>query len=99
MNEGSLPPAAAEDWASRYEQLRKDVLSQGVGSGFGLSILLCQGMTAWIRACTCVLPVPFTAGKSSQSWITITPLPGDVRSQAAVILAGMLLTHPQETTL
>jgi len=47
----------------------------------------------------CVLPVPFTAGKSSQSWITITPLPGDVRSQAAVILAGMLLTHPQETTL
>jgi hypothetical protein len=99
VNEAPPPCAAEEDWAVRYEQLRNDVLSHGIGSGFGLSILLRQGMTAWMRACTCAVPVPLTAGKSVQSLIVISPLPCDVRTQAAVILAGMLLTYPTETTL
>jgi hypothetical protein len=31
--------------------LRKDVLSQATGGGFGLIILFRQGMIAWMRAC------------------------------------------------
>jgi hypothetical protein len=99
VSEAPPQSAAAEDWVVRYEQLRKDLLSHEVGSGFGLSILLRQGMTAWMRACTCAVPAPLAGGKSVQPLIAISPLPGDVRSQAAVILAGMLLSYPTETTL
>ena len=51
MNEALSQSAAGEDWAARYEQLRKDVLSQAAGGGFGLIVFLRQGMTAWMRAC------------------------------------------------
>ena len=51
VNEALPQSVAGEDWVARYEQLRKDVLSQATGGGFGLIILLRQGMTAWMRAC------------------------------------------------
>jgi hypothetical protein len=41
-----LQSAAAEDWVARYEQLRKDVLSQATGGVFGLIVFLRQGMAA-----------------------------------------------------
>jgi hypothetical protein len=97
----ALPQSAAgQDWVVRYEQLRNDVLSQSAGGGFGLILLLRQGMTAWMRASAVALtPVPSPAGKSVQPLNAVSPLPSDVRSQAAVILAGILLSHPMETTL
>jgi hypothetical protein len=97
----ALPQSVAgEDWSVRYEQLRIDVLSQAVGSGLGLVLFLRQGMTAWMRASVCaVASVPLPAGKSALPLNAVSPLPCDVRSQAAVILAGILLSHPMETTL
>ncbi|MGH9784985.1 MAG: hypothetical protein ACRD88_12460 [Terriglobia bacterium] len=83
---------------ARYEHLRRDVLSQATGGGFGLIILLRQGMIAWMQACEDI-PVPAPARESVQHWDAISRLPGDVRSQAAVILAGILLHHPTEATL
>lgn len=98
MNEVLPQFAIGEDWAARYEQLRKDVLSQTTGGSFGLIVLLRQGIAAWMRASACaVTPVP--ASKSVQSLNPVNSLPGDVRSQAAVILAGMLLHHPTEPML
>ena len=93
MNEALPQSAAGEDWAARYEQLRKDVLSQAHGGGFGLIILLRQGITAWMRACA-DLPAPAPARESVRHWDAASLLPGDVRSQAAVILVGILLHHP-----
>jgi hypothetical protein len=94
----ALPQLAAEDWAARYEQLRKGVLSQATGGGVGLIVFLRQGMIAWMRACACaVAPVP--APKFAQLLNPANSLPGDVRSQAAVILAGILLHHPTEAML
>jgi len=98
MNEALPQSAAGENWAARYEQLRKDVLSQATGGGFGLIVFLRQGMIAWMRACACaVAPVP--ASKSAPLLNPVNSLPGDVRSQAAVILAGILLHHPTESML
>jgi len=98
VNEALPHSAAGEDWAAPYEQLRKDVLSQTPGGGFGLIVFLREGMTAWIRACACVVtPVP--SSKSVQPWNPVNSLPDDVRSQAAVILAGILLHHPTEPML
>jgi hypothetical protein len=100
MNEMLPQPAAGEDWASRYEQLRNEVLSHAVGGGLGLILFLRQGLIAWMRASSCtVMPVPPAAWKSVPPWNTISPVPDDIRSQAAVILAGILLSHPRETTL
>jgi hypothetical protein len=96
---GELPHSVAgEDWVARYEQLRKDVLSQATGGGFGLIILLRQGTIAWMRSCADI-PVPASARESAQHWDAISRLPDDVRSQAAVILAGILLHHPTEASL
>jgi len=98
VNEVLPQSATGEDWAACYEQLRTDVLSQAAGSGFGLIVFLRQGMTAWMRACACaVAPVP--ASKSAQLLNPVNSLPGDVRSQAAVILAGILLHHTKESML
>jgi hypothetical protein len=36
MNEALPQFVAGEDWVARYEQLRKDMLSQATGTGFGL---------------------------------------------------------------
>ena len=91
-------PAGGEDWVAGYEQLRKDVLSQSTGGGFGLIVFLRQGMTAWMRACAVPL-VSAPAGASVRPVNAVSCLPGDVRSQAAVILAGILLHHPTEATL
>ena len=98
MNEVLPQSAAGENWAARYEQLRKDVLDQATCGGFGLIVLLRQGMIAWMRACACaVAPVP--APKSAQLSNPVNSLSSDVRSQAAVILAGILLHHPTESML
>ena len=100
MTEALPQSAAGQEWVDRYEQLRNDVLSQSVGGGFGLIVLLRQGMTAWMRASAAALaPVPSPAGKFVQPLNALSPLPCDVRSQAAVILAGILLRQPMETTL
>jgi hypothetical protein len=85
---------------ARYEQLRNDVLSPAAGGGFGLLLFLRQGMTAWMRASACaVTPVSSPATKSVQPLNTVSSVPSHLRSQAAVILAGILLSHPMETTL
>ena len=93
-----LQSAAAEDWGARYEQLRKDVLSQATGGVFGLIVFLRQGMAAWMRACAVPL-VSAPTGASVRPLNAVSSLPGDVRSQAAVILAGILLHYSTEPTL
>ena len=98
MNEVLPQSVAGEDWGARYEQLRKDVLSQATGGGFGLIILLRQGMIAWMRACA-EAPIPASASESVPQLNVISGLPSDVRSQVAVILAGILLNHPTEASL
>ena len=87
---------AGQDWVARYEQLRTGVLTQVTGGSFGLIVFLRQGMAAWMQACA-VTPVP--PSKPIQPWNPVNTLPGDVRSQAAVILAGILLHHPTEASL
>jgi len=100
VNEALPLSAAAEDWVTRYEQLRHDVLSDAIGGSFGLILLLRQGMSAWMRSCGYALnAVPAPAPKSIPPWKAVPSLTGDVRSQAAIILAGILLHHPTEETL
>jgi hypothetical protein len=81
---------AHQDLAIRYEQLRRHALMGSSSStSEGLVLLLRQGLAAWIRACSCSTLSP--ARDLIPPLHTVDPLPADVRSQAAVILAGILL--------
>jgi hypothetical protein len=96
MNE-TLPQAMADqDFAAHYEQLRNQALGAGSGARVGLTLLLRQGMAAWMQTGACVTPPP--AGGAAPPGNTCSPLPDQVRSQVAVILASIVLYYPRETT-
>jgi hypothetical protein len=88
VNRTSPPAIADEDFAVHYEQLRCEVLSMTTGHSFGLALFLRHGMSAWVHACSRSTPPPVMDAVPPTANI---PLPADVRSQTAVILAGMIL--------
>jgi hypothetical protein len=98
VNEDPPHSIPQQEWVARYEQLRSDVLSrgQGVSSGFGLTLFLRQGMTAWMRACSRAVTPP--ASEFAQPG-PVSPLPCDVRTKAVLILAGILLGNRPEANL
>jgi hypothetical protein len=89
---------AHQDLAIHYEQLRRHALmGTSSSTSVGLILLLRQGLAAWIRACSCSTLSP------TRDFVpplhTVDPLPADLRSQAAVILAGILLhSRPEAAT-
>ena len=95
MNEDAFPFLAQQDWVPRYEQLRSDVLSRchGMSGGFGLAVLLREGITAWMRACSHAVtpPVPAFAQPNPAH-----PLPWNSRTETVLILAGMLFGNNSE---
>ena len=89
---------AHQDLATHYEQLRRHALmGTSSSTSVGLVVLLRQGLAAWIRACSCS-----TLSSPARDLVprlhTVDALPADVRSQAAVILAGILLISRPEAT-
>lgn len=96
MNE-TLPQAMADqDFAAHYEQLRNQALGREIGARVGLTLLLRQGMAVWMQTGSCVTPAPADVTVLPDN--ARSPLPDQVRSQAAVILAGIVLHYPRETT-
>src|SRR5215469_5475092 len=95
VNEDASPCIAQQDWVVCYEQLRSDALSRchGASSGFGLVVLLREGITAWMRACSRAVtpPVPVLAQPNPTD-----RLPWNMRTEAVLILAGMLLGNNSE---
>jgi len=95
MNE-TLPQAMADqDFAAHYEQLRNQALGTGSGARAGLTLLLRQGMAAWMQTGSCVAPPP---GGTVPPDNARSSLSDHVRSQAALILAGIVLNYPREKT-
>lgn len=95
MNEDLPHSILPQEWLTRYEQLRRDALSQGHGisSGFGLALFFRQGMVAWMRACSRAVTPP--ACELTQP-TPLSSLPCDVRAQAVLIFAGILLGNKPE---
>lgn len=95
MNEASAQAIAHEDFAADYEQLRGSALGITDGRGIGLALFLRNGMAAWVHACSCGTP---PANDTIPPTATISSLPADVRSQATVILASIILNRRPEKT-
>ena len=93
----SLPGAIAPgDFAAHYERLRGAALGRTSNGNEGLTLLLRQGLAAWIRA--------YCGGAVSPARDPVPPpntvlLLTDVRSQAAAILAAIILHSRPEAVL
>ena len=89
----SRPPGQQSpnsDLTARYEQLRNDALSLGVGR----ALFLRKGMIAWMRAwshCTQKVAPEMAALSSTAPACSI-----DIRSQIAALLVGMILGRQSE---
>ena len=94
----SLPSAIAhQDFATHYEQFRRDALGRTSSGSVGLTLLFRQGLVAWMQGCSCGASPPTRDPVAPAN--AFLPLPTAVRSQAAIILAGILLHSRPETTL
>jgi hypothetical protein len=95
VNEPLPHSVPQQEWVIRYEQLRSDALSRGhgIGSGFGLTLFLQQGMMAWMRACSLAVKTPTLEQAPPRP---ISSLSCDLRTQAVLILAGILLGNQPE---
>lgn len=94
----SLPSAIAPgDFAAHYERLRGAALGRTSSGNEGLTLLLRQGLAAWIRAycCGAVSPVRDPVPPPNSVHLLLT----DVRSQAAAILAAIILHSRPEAVL
>jgi hypothetical protein len=52
MTEPSAPPDSIKtaSWATRYEDLRRQVLEDPAGSGWGRSLFVRRGLLSWMEA-------------------------------------------------
>ena len=95
MNQGPSPCIAQQDWVPCYEQLRSEALSRchSKSRGFGLAVLLREGITAWMRVCSSAVAPP--APPFAQPDPT-DQLPWNMRTEAVLILAEMLVGNNSE---
>jgi len=84
-----MPPAAGATLLADYEDLRRQALDDLSSGGLGMTLLLTQGMVAWMKACR-----PSTSAISEnvpfQPAIPVL-LAGDLRGEVVRILASMAL--------
>jgi hypothetical protein len=91
------PPTKQEEahcWTRRYEQLRRGIISQGgltVTDCRGLSLMLRQGLIAWMRAWQDPLCCP-AAALQTEARPIITPAES-WQKEATRLLINMALGH------
>ena len=95
MIEGLPHSIPQQEWVARYEQLRSDALGRGqrISTGFGLTLFLRHGMVAWMRGCSCAVTPPAYVSAQPNP---VSYLPCDVRAQAVLIFAGIILSNKPE---
>jgi hypothetical protein len=87
---------APQEIATRYEELRRQVLAGVPGHGLGLALFLRGGMVAWLEAwseCTAVKPTAAATADAEASSLPVVPA---WQSEVAQVLAGIALHNLQE---
>ena len=89
---------SASEHAARYEALRhRQIARQGAIAGYGLDVLLRQGVAAWMAVAS---QVPAPARRSAQDDQGRPPaLPGGSNAEVVHVLAAMTLEHIQQVHL
>ena len=95
------PPWPAPDYAlEQYEALRREALENAFGGrrGQGLSLFVTQGMSAWLRALSLLVPRPVMLAPAGEPFRASAgvpserpALPSGARSDMSRALARMVL--------
>ena len=90
---------SASEHAARYEALRHhQVERQGAIAGYGLAVLLRQGVAAWMAVASKVpAPARCSAAKNDQG--RPPALPGGSNAEVVHVLAAMTIEHIQQVHL
>ena len=82
-------PGLRDDLCGRYEELRREVLTQEAGnsSGLGLVLFIRGGMAVWMQSWSHCSQHELPASRMESSPI----LAGNFRGEVARVLAGMVL--------
>jgi hypothetical protein len=91
-NQGTSPEA----WCARYEQLRSDWLNQEIG--WGQSLFMRQGMTAWMKAWPAETSSVTRAESIACKSVTLPAvvMSGGLQRQLTRELANLILHRQQE---
>ncbi len=83
----------SEILVERYEHLRQEVLSTGIGSRLGISVLLRQGLVGWIRVQALLTPTVTPApARSLQAPLL---LPQGLAGELTRILTQLIVTRKE----
>jgi hypothetical protein len=88
----------SEKWATRYEELRRQILGEPEGGGWGRALLLRRGLVAWMQA----WPIADSAGHDEAAKPAAEPaavLPTGLAGEMTRVLVNMILDQGKELVL
>jgi hypothetical protein len=103
MNTGVVDRnTGCEEWASRYEELRRAALSgrQSNNNNWGMALFIRHGLVGWMRAWPKRDgPAKLKSHRSSMIVGLQTSVPASLRGQITILLANMILNGRKEALL
>lgn len=90
MNRSETLPAS-EKWATRYEELRRQILAEPAAGGWGRALLLRRGLVAWMQAWPSDEETGPNATKPAEPSAAATTLPAGLCGEITRILVNMIL--------
>ena len=85
-------PPTADRWTARYEELRRQVLAEPEGGGWGRALLLRRGLVAWMQA----WPSDEEASKPAEPSVGATTLPTGLCGEVTRVLVNIILDRSKE---
>jgi hypothetical protein len=94
LSGGQAP--ASEKWATRYEELRRQILEEPEGGGWGRGLLQRRGLVAWMRAWPIDESAEKEVAKPSEQPAAATALPAGLSGEITQVLVNMILDQGKE---
>jgi hypothetical protein len=85
-----------ERWTTRYEALRRQVLAEPEGGGWGRGLLLRRGLVAWMAAWPDDEAASQEASNTTEPPAGTTTLSADLCGEITRVLVNMILDQAKE---
>lgn len=92
---GGEPPVS-EKWTTRYEDLRRQILAEPEGGGWGRALLLRRGLVAWMQAWPSDEGIGQEATTPAEPSAAATTLPAGLCGEITRVLVNMILAQGKE---
>lgn len=96
-NPAAAEAAVPEKWTTRYEELRRQILAEPAGGGWGRALLLRRGLLAWMQAWPIDDSADQKAAKPAEPSATATTLPAGLSGEITRVLVNMILDQGKES--